>query len=227
MDSSYAALPTTVKPANYFLQARPEMMAFVPVAERLLDLGCGAGVFGAALRQCHRVQEVWGVERDATAAAFARRVLDQVLEADILEAFAQLPRASFQVVVANDVLEHLVDPYQVVRSLPTLLTDGGVVVCSLPNVRYLPTLWALVVRREWRYAEEGVLDATHLRFFTASSIRQLFLDAGYEIQQLVGINPIVSWKFTCFNLLTFGFFHDTRYLQFAVVATPRRPATTV
>ncbi len=93
-------------------------------------------------------------------------------------------------------------------------------VASIPNVRHFPNLWNLVVGGEWRYADEGILDRTHVRFYTRRSMGRLFAAAGYHLTRQAGITPTRSWKFRLINLAALGRLGDTRWLQFACVAEP-------
>jgi hypothetical protein len=93
-------------------------------------------------------------------------------------------------------------------------------VSSIPNIRYFRNLFDIVIRGEFRYQEGGILDKTHLRFFTKKSIIEMFESLGYRIRQLEGINATPSWRVGLFNLATFGYFNDMKYVQFGVVAEP-------
>lgn len=207
------------KPSQYFRQNRPEMLPYVPSnAQKILEIGCGAGQFAAQLRSPKR--EVWGAEIDPAAASAAEQLLDRVLCGDIDTLIQKLPIAYFDCIIFNDVLEHLVDPYSLLSCLRSILIPGGVVVASIPNVRYFFNIRELLVDRQWRYRNYGILDRTHLRFFTKYSIADMFADAGYYICKIEGINGYKSWKFSLFNSLLFGHISDMRYEQFACVATP-------
>lgn len=202
----------------YHSHARPEMLAFVPrEARRVLDVGCGEGAFAALVKE-RTGAEVWGIELDARAAKVAASRLDRVFDGDALARLADVPDGAFDVVVTNDVLEHLVDPYAALRALRAKLAPGGCLVASIPNVRFLPHLVHVVAQKDWRYEDEGIRDRTHLRFFTARSIRRAFDEAGYRIERMQGINPMAGWKFPVFNVATLGTMRDTRWQQFAVVA---------
>jgi hypothetical protein len=102
------------------------------------------------------------------------------------------------------------------------LSPDGVIVASIPNVRYFRNLFDLVVRGTWDYEDFGILDKTHLRFFTKKSIKEMFESLGYRILRIHGINATPSWKVALFNLATLGAFSDTQYLQFCCVAVPTR-----
>ena len=205
---------------TYFEHPRSEMLAYVPAqARRVLDVGCGAGVFGAQLRQ-QRQAEVWGVEPDAQAAAQARGRLDRVFCATF-DGCAELPAGHFDCVVFNDVLEHMVEPEAALRRARPLLAPSGVVVASIPNVLEYNTLRDVLLHQDWRYVDAGVLDRTHLRFFTRKSMKRLFESAGYTVARLEGINRFGrSRLLAALNLLTRGRFEDLHYIQFAVVARP-------
>ncbi len=215
---------TPDKPKGYYEQARTEMLGFVPVGvKRTLELGCSSGLFSAALR-ASRGCECWGVELNANAAATARGQLDKVIEGDIVEVVPQLPDEYFDCIVCNDVLEHLIDPCGLLRDLKAKLAPGGVVVASIPNVRFCKNLFRLVFRGTWDYSDYGILDRTHLRFFTYKSLIRMWRELGYELIAIEGLEPVRSCRtmlFSVVNILLLGFFKDTRYVHFACVARPK------
>lgn len=94
------------------------------------------------------------------------------------------PGARYDCMVFNDVLEHMVDPWAALRETRDRLTDRGCVVASIPNVRHLILLIPLVWKGQWHYDDTGILDRTHLRFFTKQSMRELFESTGYEVLQI-------------------------------------------
>jgi SAM-dependent methyltransferase len=214
------------KPALYYSESRPEMVRYVPTTcRRVLDVGCSSGEFGALLKARRNV-EVWGVEPFAAAAGLAAGRLDRVVEGPF-DADIQLPLASFDCVVFNDVLEHLIDPSPALNYSRTLLAPGGVIVASVPNIRHFPTIWQLAMHGEWEYREWGTLDKTHLRFYTRSSLKRLFESHGYEVNTLDGINPYRGvpntsrrvWRmYKVVDTLFAGRFADMKFQQFAVVA---------
>jgi 2-polyprenyl-3-methyl-5-hydroxy-6-metoxy-1,4-benzoquinol methylase len=208
---------------GYYGHPRREMEPFVPpAAASVLDIGCGAGAFAATLRSARagRQFEIWGVELMPEAAALARGIVDQVLVGDAVVRVAELPDARFDCVVLNDVLEHLAEPAPLLRQVRRVLRPGGALVASLPNVRYFFNVWDLVAHGRWDYVDEGILDRTHLRFYTRSSLRRLLESEGFAVVRMQGINPTGSLKFKLVNLLTLGRWADMRWLQFACVAVP-------
>jgi len=198
------------------------MVAFVPeTARTILDIGCGAGGYGRTLKASRTAIEVWGVESNPDIAQIAAKHLDRVVIASF-PGPVDVPSNSFDVVQFNDVLEHMADPWEALRQANQILKPTGVVVASIPNVRYLPVLFNLVVRGEWKYTPSGVLDSTHLRFFTRSGIRSLFSDCGYDIERISGIHPLSRWQVQFLSAFFPVVANDMRYIEFAVVARPRR-----
>ncbi len=213
--------------SSYYGHPRREMAPFVPAdAARVLDVGCGAGAFAATLRAARagRTLEIWGVELSAEAAARAGSVCDRVLVGDAVARVGELPDAHFDCVVMNDVLEHLAEPRLLLREARRVLRPGGALVASLPNVRYFFNVVDLVVHGRWDYVDEGILDRTHLRFFTRGSLGAMLREEGFAVDRMQGINPTGSLKFALVNTLTLGRWSDMRWLQFAVVARPRGDA---
>lgn len=182
-----AASATTEAPPSalrdYYSRHRPEVAGLVPAsARRILDVGCGAGMLGSSLK-AERECEVVGVEINPHAAEVARRHLDLVLEIDLDEAEdLPLETSSFDCVICADVLEHLRDPERTLRMLARYLRPEGVLVASIPNVRHASALLPLLVHGRWQYQDEGILDRTHLRFFTSTEVADLLAKAGYRVR---------------------------------------------
>jgi len=164
---------------------RPDVRRLVPEADRrILDLGCSSGALGAALR-AERGAEVVGVEADPVYAERAAAVLDRVVHADLedVDLWTATAGEGFECIVAADVLEHLRDPWLVLDRAVGLLAPGGSVVVSLPNVRFFWALGRLLARDRWPRDDEGIFDATHLRWFAAPDARELVESAGLRVEQ--------------------------------------------
>lgn len=206
------------KTQEYYTQTRPEMMNFVPFgAKKVLDIGCGSALFSLQVKDRNNA-EVWGIELDKEVAKVASVKIDRVLCGDAFSLLNELPDNYFDCIIFNDVLEHLDDPYSLLKQIKVKLSPNGVIVSSIPNVRFITNLYKLLIKKDWKYEDSGILDNTHLRFFTQKSIIQMYEEAGYKIEKIEGINPIKNWKFELINILSLGFFADTRYLQFASIA---------
>lgn len=153
------------------------MVALVGSGKRVLDLGCATGYLARSLVE--RGNTVSGVEVDPAAAEKARPDLEQLVVGDltVLDLAAELGEGRFDVVVIGDVLEHLVDPLPILRQVRPLLAPGGYVVISIPNIAHASVRLALLAGR-FDYTPTGLLDTTHLRFFTRDSVSTLLHDAG-------------------------------------------------
>ena len=167
---------------------RPELVEFVPRGmTRILDVGCSTGRFARLLKQREPQLEVWGVEPNAEAAGQAASELDRVFPGffpDALPADA----GHFDALIFNDVLEHMPEPWAVLAGAATLLSSNGVVIASIPNIRYWPVLGSLLLHGDFTYTPTGVLDRTHLRFFTYKTMHHLFEGAGFQVLSCAPIN---------------------------------------
>lgn len=205
------------KTEGYFSCERTEVAEFVPLSVKtVLDVGCGHGNFLKYIKEITSA-ETWGIELVPEAAEKAGKVIDKVICSNVENAISLLPDNYFDCITFNDVLEHLVDPWEVLRQIADKLTADGVVVASIPNVRFSGNLVKLLIKKDWQYVDHGILDSTHLRFFTKKSMQRLFEETGYSLEVIKGINATKNWKFGLFNILSFGLFNDTKYLQYLCV----------
>lgn len=210
----------SAKREDYYAKTRDEMLDFIPLtAKRVLDVGCGEGNFGEAVKEKMHA-EVWGVELFEEAAFVAARKIDRVITGNFAAVMGKLPDRYFDCVVFNDVLEHLPDPYGVLLGIKGKLSEKGMVVASIPNVLHISVIKALLIKKNWKYESFGVLDKTHLRFFTNKSITEMFGSLGYDLVKIQGINANNSWKFMVFNIMTLGWLKESKYFQYACVAKP-------
>jgi len=169
-----------------YVGPRPDVERLVPDDVRcVLDVGCSTGVLGAAIK-ARTGARVTGVELSSEMAEVARSNLDEVLVGDAAAVLGgeALAGRTFDAVVFADILEHLVDPWAVLRAARWLVAPGGVVIASLPNVRHLDTLFNVIVRGTWPYRDRGIHDRTHLRFFTRRNVVELFEQAELAIERI-------------------------------------------
>jgi 2-polyprenyl-3-methyl-5-hydroxy-6-metoxy-1,4-benzoquinol methylase len=169
----------------YFGNARPEVRALVPAsAQRVLDVGCGAGGLGAALK-AERGCEVHGLEVFPEAAEQARELLDGALCLD-LDTLDEVPAelGTFDAIVFADVLEHLRDPAGVIRTLLPALAEDGAIILSIPNVKHWTVICPLLVHDSWSYEDAGLLDRTHVHFFTAHDVVAMLAGLGFEVTEV-------------------------------------------
>ncbi len=154
--------------------------------QRVLEIGCGAGATGLALKQRFQAIEYVGVEPDEGAANIAKTRLDRVISSDIekvqLDTFG-LTDEYFDLIICADVLEHLYDPWKTLYNLRNNLVPDGRILASIPNIQHISIVNSLL-NGQWTYSKYGLLDATHIRFFTLSEITKMFSDSGYKMTHL-------------------------------------------
>lgn len=210
----------TDKSDDYFAHARKEILPLLPRhCGRVLELGCGSGATLGWLRQINRASYTAGIEIAESAAVAARALADEVHCADFER--SQMPQVTqrFDVVLCLDVLEHMVDPWAVVDRLVTdYLAEGGLLIASLPNVRHYSVVLPLLFRGRWDYADAGLLDRTHLRFFTRDSAMSLLSHARLGAVSCMATG-FEGWsKKRIVNALTLGVFREFVTYQYYVSA---------
>lgn len=165
------------KPNEYYRGLNRKLLEAVPAsAMHILDVGCSSGRLGAAMKAEVPGRQVFGLEREA--AAEARQVLDAVFHADITVDTIPVPPESLDCVTCGDVLEHLYDPLPVLKKLKELLRPDGQILISLPNGQHHSVV-DMLLRGEFQYVDMGLMDWTHVRFYTYASFVKLMLDAGF------------------------------------------------
>lgn len=208
--------------------ARSELLKFVPrKVGDVLDVGCGSGDFFAALKSgSFEITSLTGIEPLADIAAMARAKHADVIVLEGLFEDVTLG-ATYDTIFFNDSLEHMVDPEKTLSIAKRLLRPGGRIICSIPNFLYAPSVARIILTRDFKYRERGILDQTHLRFFTRKSIERLIGCAGLDLKVITGINDYIhrSWSARLFvplallaviSPILFGV--DSRYMQILVVA---------
>ena len=178
---------------QYHQNPRDEIASYISEPPGIvLDIGCGGGATGKLIREKFPGTRVIGIERNPHAAAYARTHLDDVICAGIdeVDLARHLGDVRIGTVLLLDVLEHLYDPWRALLRIRGWLAAGTRVLASVPNVRNLATLDELAAGR-WDYGPNGVLDITHVRFFTRASLRRLFEETGYTVEQLEPLTQTV------------------------------------
>jgi 2-polyprenyl-3-methyl-5-hydroxy-6-metoxy-1,4-benzoquinol methylase len=159
------------------------LVLMTPEGSRVLDVGCSRGDMAAALKE--RGCRVTGVEMDPGAASVAEEICERVIvgDLDLLELPALLGTEKFDVVLFGDVLEHLKYPQRVLDMARQVLTDDGFIGVSVPNVAH-GSIRLMLLKGEFTYEDVGILDDTHLRFYTRKSICDLLEGSGYLVDSV-------------------------------------------
>jgi SAM-dependent methyltransferase len=169
---------------------------------RVLEIGCGNGDTGAYALAERKCAVFCGVELCERAALLARRQITEVLIGDVERMDLPWPEESFDAMIISEVLEHLVDPWAALRKLALLLRPGATIFASSPNVAHHSVIRMLLHGR-WDLADKGIMDRTHLRWFTFQSYRAMFESAGFVVDRVGPLAPLGP-KGRLINALTFG-----------------------
>ena len=171
--------------AEYYAAERPELLAFLRPHGRFgaaLDIGCSSGVLGKTLLDQGMVAACDGVEVNAEAARLAGTRLRRVWSGSLESLAEQIPWAQYELIILADVLEHLADPWAALRLLHARSAPGCRLLLSVPNVRHYKVSLPLLLRGEFRYADDGIMDRTHLHFFTRGSLEETVRDCGWAVR---------------------------------------------
>jgi methionine biosynthesis protein MetW len=208
----------------YYNQEKEFLLHLIPDGpNKVLDVGCGSGGVGRKLLNSGKAAEMVGIEIFEAAAEKARKHYRTVHVGDVESMDLAAYRKYFDVIICGDVLEHLREPSAVLQDLHRCLRDDGLIVCCVPNVRYWRVWKDLVFQGKWEYASEGVMDQTHLRFFTTRSFKKLLIDTSFTIQDeemQIAQGP----KQRSFNKITGGVFQEFLGSQMLITARKGRLA---
>jgi 2-polyprenyl-3-methyl-5-hydroxy-6-metoxy-1,4-benzoquinol methylase len=143
---------------NYYSLSRPQIAALVQTnIKTILDVGCGQGAFLQLIKQ-RTGAETWGIELVPEVAEKAKINVDKIIIGKVENLLFSLPDAYFECITFNDVLEHLLEPAEVLELIKSKLSENGVIIASIPNVRYFYNLYDLIFRKDWEYKDAGILD---------------------------------------------------------------------
>jgi len=208
------------KDPDYFRKTRREVLEYVRVGlggapGRVFDVGCGSGETLRMIRDAGYASWTGGVELFPAAAAEARRHVDLLVEGSIEHCDLPLPSGWIDCLLCLDVLEHLVDPWRALARLRGYVAANGVLVTSVPNVQHLNVVSSLL-RGRWDYADFGLLDRTHLRFFTRATTLELIRGAGFTVEAVddLGLEP--GTKSGLADRLTLGMLRDFFVFRYLV-----------
>ena len=203
-------------PDIYYDGSRKDLVELIPGGvKRVLEIGCGKAGFAQNFPEG---VEYWGVEPDNDAANIAATKLTKVLHGTYDEVEAELPNNYFDLIVCNDVIEHMPDHDAFFQKIKAKFASGGSLIGSVPNVRYYLNLKSLLKGRDWEYQSSGILDRTHLRFFTYKNLERCLQENGFVVDALAGVNGIKKRYmppkriFRQIVIAVLG--QDVRYVQF-------------
>lgn len=206
-----------IKQDSYFQGARPDVVKLIPVGpNRILELGCGEGKTLLNAREQGKAAELVGIDIISTTPTHS--LLDRYLQGDLDSLTIPYPDNYFDVVICADVLEHLVDPWDVLKRLVALLKPGGLLIASIPNARDYLLFTSIYLKGSFAYKQAGLFDRGHIRFFCKKDMRELLEEAGLSVVKFdFTVEKIrkLAW------LLSFGLFEQILVKQYRIIA--RKP----
>lgn len=208
------------KSSRYFGTPRKEIESLLPeFSRKILDVGCGSGATLEWIKEQDRCEMSFGIELFPDAAKIAKTRIDEVYIGSVESQLSEIKKHKFDLILLLDVLEHLVDPWTILKKLiENNLENNGTVIACIPNVRYYKVILPLLLTSEWKYEHSGVLDKTHLRFFTKKRAIALLEESGLSTVKLIR-NPLdFSLKRKVFNYASFGLFSDFLTQQYVIRA---------
>jgi 2-polyprenyl-3-methyl-5-hydroxy-6-metoxy-1,4-benzoquinol methylase len=213
----------TNKSRQYFTSSRQDVAAYMPLeAKTILDVGMGEGNFLHSLKENRPEIETWGIELEEHSYNQAKNKVDKSFEGTVEDNLANLPDNYFDCITFNDVLEHLISPESILKKIKTKLSPSGQLIASIPNIMVfgpmIKILKNLLIKKDWVYEDSGIMDRTHLHFYTKKSMQRMFIENGYQIVDTQGTNYSNPLKLKLLNLLTFNHFSESNYLQYIIVA---------
>jgi len=214
------------KKSDYFSGIRRNIINLIDKKDnRILEVGCAKGNTGYVLKKENYAKEVIGIELVPEIAKEAENKLDKVICGNVEKIQLNFEEKYFDYIICGDVLEHLYDPWGTIKKLKVFLKDGGFFISSIPNIRNFNILFDLIFKGEWKYVDTGILDKTHLRFFTKKTMIKMFAQNGFEIVKVVpnydSIGHIIPGKHISgrlINKITFKLFEEFLIIQYIIKA---------
>jgi 2-polyprenyl-3-methyl-5-hydroxy-6-metoxy-1,4-benzoquinol methylase len=207
------------KESAYYENTRNEILPFLPPnVDRVLEVGCAAGYTLDYLKRTGKCRWTCGIELVHEAAEVAKQKVDLLLEGNIETIDLPIQSESIDLVLCLDVLEHLVDPWSTVGKLRRLMKPGGTMIAIVPNVRNVRVVSRLLFGK-WEYGDEGILDRTHLRFFTRRSAVDLIRSQGLQVGKVATTNMLRFGRSTVANWMTLSLLRGFLDYEYLITAT--------
>lgn len=181
------------KPSSYFEGCRADYVAELdnnPKAE-ILEIGCAGGSTGALALEKGKCNRYVGVELNPDIAKQASARLTDVIVGNVETIELPFSPSTFDAIIVSEVLEHLIDPWSVVERLALLVKPSGIIFASSPNISHYSVILRLL-QGQWKLEDRGVMDRTHLRWFTPTLYSQVFEQAGFEVEEIRPVTPFSS-----------------------------------
>jgi SAM-dependent methyltransferase len=206
------------KADSYFSNVRWDLIELVPKGDHnILEIGCGNGTTLKVLKEIGKAKKIYGIEINEKLSIQLSQNLDEFIIGDIESMDAPFEEKYFDYILFGDVLEHLIFPENILREYNRLLKDDGFMIVSVPNIRHFRILINLILYDKFEYVDAGILDKSHLRFFTKREIKRMFEKENLEITYIEPnpcqlIKDIDDKFFKVFRLLPGNSYFTVQYI---------------
>lgn len=215
------------KNISYFVNPRLDLISLLPhnPQQKILEIGMGGGDTLVHIKQHKLASEVVGIDLVELPGSNQRHeLIDKTYFIDLDKDDLAFEPGYFDVVIAGDVLEHLIDPWKVLHKLGAVLKTGGHMLISLPNIRDIHALFPIFFKGRFRYTNQGIFDKTHMRFFCKRDMINMIESSGpFQIEKSVPIQLLDSKNFRrkLFTKISFNIFEEfiTSQYLFSVIKT--------
>ncbi|HOI32664.1 MAG: class I SAM-dependent methyltransferase [Bacteroidales bacterium] len=194
------------KPEAYFTNARKDILPLLPgKATTALEIGCGNGATLRMLQQSGRIEKAIGIELHEIMAKEAARHLDEVLTGEAAKQITRVDNGQIDLMLCLDVLEHMADPWAFLAQAAPKLKKGGLLIASIPNMRTAVVISKLLFQGKFDYHNGGgIMDRTHLRYFTRRSALALMNQKPFEVERIMPSPNAAGSKSQLANIFTLG-----------------------
>lgn len=210
------------KSKDYFSNIRLDIIKIMPSIEnaKVLEIGAGEGNTLIKLKELGLAKEVVGIDIVELEHSNQKNpLIDKFIIGDIEKIDLNFPLDYFDIIICADVLEHLYDPWNVVKKLSLFLKPFGFLIASIPNIGYYKILKKIIIDKDFKYENSGILDKTHLRFFCKKNIINLFEDADLKVLKILSTFELDKrTKSYLFNKITFRIFKDLLTDQYLIIS---------
>lgn len=201
---------------TYYSWLRDDVFKFIPEGLQLnsiLDVGCGEGINLEYLKKNKCAQKTTGIEINSEIAKRAGERVDVIINQSVEDKSLVLPKNEYDLILCLDVIEHLYDPWTVLKKLEASLKPNGVIISSIPNIQHWNVILHLF-RGRWDYKKAGFWDSTHIRFFTRKTIISMVDGAGLHVKK---IYSMMGKEVHALNFMTLKIFDSFFAFRYVVV----------
>ena len=210
------------KNEDYYKHIRTDVVSLISKKQdcKILEIGAGFGATLSHLKTTGVAKEVVGLDISIDKDLIDINTIDNFIIGNIEELNLEQYNNYFDVIILADVLEHLINPKEVLEKVASYINNDGEILISIPNFRHKSAIYKVFFKGNFSYEESGLFDYTHLRFFCKKNIKELVLNSGLNIDTCISSLALYKQKSfsKIFNIITFKLFEEFLTVQYLVRA---------